>query len=162
MAKFDGKGPMCFRAWRLYLLLGLLGALGYSFLPSGYLQSLHYQVIGIVAVVAISLLPRAFSRGRPEGGPLVRRQARARRQGQGSRVRRYRPGAPWTSTSSPKGSRPSNKPKSWRGWVARWPRATISQDPSTRRRSRSSSWPDPSFSDPSGQYPRVRSSGRCG
>jgi hypothetical protein len=55
MAKVDGKGPMRFWAWRLYLLLGLLGALGYSFLPSGYLQGLHYQVIGIVAVVAISV-----------------------------------------------------------------------------------------------------------
>ncbi|MDQ4128329.1 MAG: hypothetical protein M3151_10350, partial [Actinomycetota bacterium] len=55
MAKVDGKGIARLRAWRLYLILGLIGVLGYSFLPSGSLQNIHYQVIGIVAVVAMSI-----------------------------------------------------------------------------------------------------------
>jgi hypothetical protein len=40
MTKVDGEGPTRFRAWRLYLLLGLVGVLGYSFLPSDLLQKI--------------------------------------------------------------------------------------------------------------------------
>lgn len=55
MTRVDGGDPMRFRAWRLYLLLGLVGVFGYSFLPSGFLQNLHYQVLGIVAVAVMSI-----------------------------------------------------------------------------------------------------------
>jgi uncharacterized membrane protein len=55
MAKVDGKGPVGFRAWRLYLLLGLVGVFGYSWLPSDPSHNLYYSAMGIVAVAAIAV-----------------------------------------------------------------------------------------------------------
>ncbi len=50
MTKVDGKGPIRSQAWRLYLLLGLVGVLGYSFLPSDTSHNLYYSAMGIAAV----------------------------------------------------------------------------------------------------------------
>jgi hypothetical protein len=55
MAKVDGKGAPRSRAWRLYLLLGLVGVFGYSWLPSDPSHNLYYSAMGIVAVAAIAV-----------------------------------------------------------------------------------------------------------